>query len=211
MKSKVVFSSLLFLVNSAMYAQEPIPAESTQVTPATTTAVSAQPTPNVQVVESAQTTTIDCNYHIAPGAPFTDQAVVSKWADYAIAQSFDYDYENIDKKLEALKTCFTDLGWKSFNDALHKSGNIEAIKSQKLMVSSLIEGAKTITPIKENQWKINATLRVVYQNDKEKLVQPLVVDLIVGRKISGDLGIMQIIAAPKSVLSDATPADEPTT
>jgi len=39
-------------------------------------------------------------------------------------------------------------------------------------------------------------LQVVYQNDKEKLTQKLNVDLLIGRKMSGDLGIMQMIAIP---------------
>ncbi len=51
-------------------------------------------------------------------------------------------------------------------------------------------------------------LQVVYQNDKEKLTQLLTVDVLIGRKISGDLGIMQMIAAPRT---KNTPNINPTT
>ena len=97
----------------------------------------------------------------------------------------------------SLKNCYTDQGWQGFNEALQKSGNITAIKSQNLTVSSQVDGDLKLNAIKDNQWKVTIPLQVVYQNDKEKLTQLLTVDLLIGRKISGDLGIIQMIAAPR--------------
>ncbi|NSL17842.1 DotI/IcmL/TraM family protein [Tatlockia micdadei] len=132
-----------------------------------------------------------------------------KWAEKAAEQSFDFDYNTMDSQLAALKSCYTEQGWQGFNDALQKSGNLNAIKSQQLTVSSMVNGESKITELKDNQWKVIIPMQVVYQNDKEKLTQPLTVNLVVGRKISGDLGIMQMIAIPSQTTSTGNEA--PTT
>ena len=103
----------------------------------------------------------------------------------------------MDTQLEKLKPCFTDQGWQGFHDALDKSGNINAIKTQNVTVTSHIDGEVKINPVKENQWKVTLPMTILYQNDKEKLNQQLSVDLLIGRKTSGNLGIMQVIASPK--------------
>lgn len=140
---------------------------------------------------------LDCNYHIPPETTRIEQTVVMKWAEKAAAQSFDLDFNTIDKQLSDLKACYTEQGWQGFNDALEKSGNLNAIKTQHLVVSSMPNGEGKINEIKDNQWKVSLPLQVVYQNEKEKLTQPLTIDLVISRKVSGDLGIMQMIAIPR--------------
>lgn len=139
---------------------------------------------------------INCNYKIPADMKTIDEALIKQWAEKAAQQSFNFDYKTTDEQLAQLKICFTDQGWQSFNDALQKSGNMNAIKTQQLMVSSMVEGNTTTSVMKENQWKVSVPLQVVYQNSKEKITQRLTIDLIVGRKISGDLGIVQMIASP---------------
>ena len=171
----------------------------TNRTPGTATVVTPPDAKNASstTVTPVAAKPMDCSYKTPPQTTHIDQSIVTQWAEKATQQSFDFENESIDKQLSALKPCYTDQGWQSFNDALQKSGNLNAIKSQKLAVSSMVNGKSTSSEIKENQWKVSIPLQVVYQNDKEKLTQLLIVDLIVGRKItSGDLGIMQMIASP---------------
>lgn len=228
--------------------QQPLPTQATQPTtsgtPQPTTPGATQPTtsgypqsttqPAVQP-ENQNTTTqpvtvtqpsaavaptnLDCNYKIPATTTTIEEALVSKWAENAAEQAFDFDFNTIDTQLSALKNCFTDQGWQSFNDALQKSGNLNAIRTEKLTVSSMVDGTPTVTAIKDNQWKVTLPLQVVYQNEKEKLNQPLTLSLIVGRKITGDLGIMQMIAMPRQPMTNAptdttatdaaTPAPQP--
>ncbi|MBA2657945.1 MAG: DotI/IcmL/TraM family protein [Tatlockia sp.] len=157
-------------------------------------------------VRSAQP--LDCNYKIPAETTRIEQTIVSKWAEKAAEQSFDFDYKSIDEQILKLKACFTDQGWQSFNDALEKSGNLNAIKAQQLTVNSMVNGETKVTELKDNQWKITIPMQVVYQNDKEKLTQPLIVDVIVGRKVSGDLGIMQMIAVPRQTRPAAKTSTE---
>ncbi|MFW2570827.1 DotI/IcmL family type IV secretion protein [Legionella sp. 29fVS95] len=188
----------------------PAPASQGTVIPAGTSATTPAKTP-MQVTPITPPQPIDCNYRIPAETTHIEQALVLKWAEKAAAQSFDFDYSTLDKQLLTLKSCYTDQGWQGFNDALQKSGNLNAIKSQQLMVSSMVNGTPTITELKENQWKVVLPLQVVYQNDKEKLTQPLTINLVVGRKISGDLGIMQMIATPRQSSGQGSAQTTPTT
>lgn len=146
---------------------------------------------------------INCGYHISASQK-VDSSIVSRWAEQAALKAFDLNYVDVDSQLNALQTCFTAQGWQGFNDALLQSGNIKAIKARSLTVSCQTNGDLKITSSKENQWKITIPLQVVYQNDKEKLTQELNIDLLIGRKITGDLGIMQMIAIPKNKTSEQT-------
>lgn len=163
----------------------PPPASPSTTAPATTPAPATPPQ------------ALDCHYRIPAETTHIEQTVVMKWAEKATEQSFNFDPSKLDKQLEELQACYTEQGWQGYNDALQKSGNLNAIKSQHLMVSSMINGEGKITEIKDNQWKVSLPMQVVYQNDKEKLTQPLTINLVVGRKVSGDLGIMQMIAIPR--------------
>lgn len=179
----------------------PTAATSSTQTTAPTTTQTVVPATTPEKVVPAVNQPIDCNYRIPAETTRVEQSLVIQWAEKATQQSFDFDHGTMDQQLSTLKACYTDQGWQSFNDALQKSGNMKAIQTQKLMVNGLVDGKSAITEIKENQWKLSIPLQVVYQNEKEKLTQLLNVDLIVGRKTSGDLGIMQIIASPRIAAS----------
>lgn len=198
MKKFILPSILLTILcsSTALNAENPQPAANSK--PNTTTAITPGNTP-----------VVDCKYIIPAGTSDVDQAILIQWAEKATKQSFDFKHDMIDKQLIDLKSCFTDSGWKSFNDALQKSGNITAIKAQKLNVNSAVTGASTLAKIKDNQWKVNIPVEVVYQNEKENLKQSLVVDLMVERKTTGALGIMQIVVAPQETKT-ATPSTSPT-
>lgn len=139
---------------------------------------------------------VDCFYQIATN-PITD-IELSLWAQYAALKSFDYSFDKMDTQLQSLKSCFTEQGWTGFNEALKQSGNLTTIKAQQLTVSSQIAGQPEVSQIKTNQWRITVPLDVVYQNTQEKLTQSLAVVLVVTKKNPTELGIVQLIAAPKS-------------
>ncbi|KTD61380.1 DotI/IcmL/TraM family protein [Legionella spiritensis] len=165
--------------------------------------------PDVPVlVEPVKQPVIDCNYKIPAETTNIEQSVIQTWAAKATEQSFDFDYKTINEQLSGLKSCFTEQGWKSFNDALQSSGNLKVIQSEKLMVNGMIDGNITVSTVKDNQWKVILPLQVVYQNEKEKLNQSLTITLVVGRKVSGNLGIMQMVAMPRQ---PATPESGATT
>lgn len=171
-----------------------------QVQPGNTQNQNPQVQPTTQPVAVEPAPVIDCDYKIPASTKVVDQTLVLTWSQKAVTQAFDFDPMSIDAQLQKLQNCFTDQGWAGFNSALQKSGNLEAIKSQKLTVSSQVEGSVLLNEAKDNQWKISMPLQVVYQNDKEKVTQLLNVDVTVSRKITGDLGITQMIATPRGTV-----------
>jgi Type-IV b secretion system, inner-membrane complex component len=137
---------------------------------------------------------IDCEYKLSTPIAQLPDATLLKWSENAALEAFTLDHKTIDAQLKKVKSCFTKQGWQSFSQALKKSGNLEAIKKQKLNMSSKIDGKLSIADKQEKSLKVNIPLEVTYKNSQKQMVQKLVVDLMIGVKISGDLGINQIVA-----------------
>jgi len=207
MKKTMIATALLASISTVSFADT----ATSEASPPPPTPAPVQETtePTAPVVQQ----TLDCNYHIAADANEISQTIITKWAEKAAVQSFTFSPDSFQNQLERLKVCFTDKGWTSFNDALDKSGNIKAIQNQRLTVSSQMEGAASFAAIKDNRWKVTIPMEVVYQNSNDKITQALKVDLLIGRKISGDLGIMQVIATPKQTPENSadTPEVKPDT
>lgn len=217
MNKTIICMAILALMNADVFAAD----DKTQVDPKTVVSVEKPveqaPTSAPSTTTTTTTTTstkaapsnkpIDCNYKIPADVKNLDTNIVLKWSTNAVQQAFDLDYNKIDEQLKQLKNCFTDQGWQGFNDALEKSGNLKAIKDQKLTMSNQVAGQATLQDQKDNQWKIEVPLQVLYQNDKEKVPQELIVNVLIGRKGSGELGILQMIASPKAPKAE-TPAKQ---
>ena len=198
MNKQLLASFTLFTcLNVSVHAEASMTMPTPTVNKSNVNAIATKPDTTI----ARPTQPIDCNYHISADTAKVDSSIVSQWAENAALRSFDFNDTNIDTRLGALKPCFTDQGWQSFNQALLQSGNIDAIKSQHLNVSAQRSGKIVIDANKENQWRITIPLQVVYQNDQQRLTQQLIVNLLVGRQISGDLGILQMIAAPQQTTS----------
>lgn len=199
MKNTIVYGALLTLL--CTQSQADVQTSATTTTPASQPAVQGtQPTTPVQAqpTTSVQPIIINCDYKIPASTKVVEQSIVLTWSEKAVAQAFNFTPDQLETQMKSLQQCFTDQGWTGFNNALQKSGNVDAIKAQKLTVSSQVDGQVTMDEVKGNQWKLTLPLQVVYQNDKEKVTQLLAIKLTVSRKINGDLGITQMIAIPRS-------------
>ena len=150
---------------------------------------------------ATSTTPMRCDTHFSKDTAVIEPTLLLQWATAAALQSFHFNPTTLETELLTLKPCYTDLGWQGFNDAWKKSGNIDAIKSKQLTVSSQPDGKATFEAIKDknNQWKVSLPIQVTYQNKQQKIIQRLTVDLTISRQASGDLGIMQLIAVPTHV------------
>ena len=144
---------------------------------------------------------IDC---IHPWAHhFISDSELSMWAQQATLKAFEFRYNEVDEQLQLLKHCFTEQGWVGFYEALQQSGNLQTIKTQQLTVSSQVSGDTTISKIKADHWHVRIPISVVYQNTQEKFTQALSVTMVVTKKSSEDLGIVQFIATiqPQTISS----------
>lgn len=147
-------------------------------------------------VEHQKPVTINCEYSV-PQETDVKQTIITTWAQKAAVQSFQFNPDNLQEQMTALKKCYTLSGWQAFNEALKTSGNLEAIQSNQLIVSSKVNGTTRIKDSKENQWKVTVPLKVVYQNKEKQLEQALDVELLIAHEKSGKFGIMQVIAVPE--------------
>lgn len=224
-------TTLLLLLNTALYADTvkeapnapPNKNDQTKAlaTPVTTpsatkdvreTSAAAPTTTPVTTTTPSPTTSpgaINCNYQIPPGQKLIDTNIISTFVENATIQAFTFSPTTIDAQMSELKKCFTDQGWKGFDNALQKSGNLESIKKHQLNVSSHKDGNITVNTLKDGQWKAIFPITVIYQNDKEKAVQELNISVVLGRKGANGLGIIQLIATTRS--STKAPSSTTTT
>lgn len=214
MKNTILWGALITLMSAQVYAdpEQPVSTSAPAIAPAPSSPqpVTTQPTQIVPApAAAAPAPVIDCNYKISAQQKKIDQSVILTWSQNAVMQAFTFDPITIDAQMQKLQACFTEQGWTGFNAALQKSGNVAAIKSQHLNVSSRVDGQVLVNEAKDNQWKLTLPLMVVYQNEKEKVSQLLSVDLTVSRKPNGDLGITQMIAAPRGTVTTKNPVQPP--
>lgn len=201
MRKTILWSALLALGTVTGFTDTPSLPDKTNApianpAPGTQTpSLAPQPTANL-APETPALLTINCDMKLDAKSP-VNQNLLLTWSEKAVSQSFDFSPDTIDMQMNKLKACYTNDGWTGFNEALKKSGNLDAIKAQHLMVSSQIDGQTKIFETKDNLWKLSLPLQVVYKNDKEKVTQLLTVQLTVGRKPTGELGIAQMIATPR--------------
>ena len=187
MKTTVLFGALFLLIDAQGFAEQ-----------------AAAHTPQKPLVNN-QSTSINpkvqteyCNYKIPVDTSHIDPAVILKWAEHAVIQSFQFSPAELESQLHALKSCYTDKGWIGFNSALQKSGNLNAIQTQNLSVSSRIDGRIQLIDAQENQWKILVPIKVIYQNKQDSVTHFLSVYLTVTWRNTEGLGIMQMISMPHS-------------
>ncbi|HAU1151102.1 TPA: type IV secretion protein IcmL [Legionella pneumophila] len=147
-----------------------------------------------QPEQSQSKETVSCHYKIPAATIKTDKNIILRWAEHAATQSFAFDFTSIESQLSRLQSCYTENGWVEFNSAMIKSGNIEAIKMQRLTMTSEINGVAEFIETRENHWVIALPLKVTYKNDTMRVSQLLNLQLTVGRKTNGELGVMQLIA-----------------
>lgn len=140
---------------------------------------------------------IDCTMKIPADQKEVNQTVIEKWAEQAAVQTFTMQADTVDQQLTGLEKCFTKNGWQGYKNALDKSGNLDAIKKEKLDVSSTVSGKPTIENEKDNQWSVIVPLTVVYKNKTDSINQNLNVKLLITRDKEGSFGIMQVVAAPQ--------------
>ncbi|HBD9221923.1 TPA: DotI/IcmL family type IV secretion protein [Legionella pneumophila] len=153
-----------------------------------------------QPEQSKPKETVSCHYKIPEETIKTDKNIILQWAEHAATQSFAFDFTSIESQLNKLQSCYTENGWIEFNSAMMKSGNIEAIKMQRLTMTSEVNGVAELIETRENHWIIGLPLKVTYKNDTMKVSQLLNIQLTVGRKTNGEFGVIQLIAtlAPSS-------------
>ena len=142
------------------------------------------------------------------GEPFVTQAALLNWAKKCVIAANTYDFVNYQKQFQENSTCFTAEGWQQFMTAVERSGNLETVKNQRMVASSVEQGAPVITRegLRKGvySWEIEFPIMVTYQGGqagRSNATQRLVIQLLISRVSTAvykeGVGIAQYIGAEK--------------
>jgi intracellular multiplication protein IcmL len=143
---------------------------------------------------------------VAFDEPNQSDSAVLQWANQAAVASFSYNFVNYHDELLAASTYFTTTGWQQFVDALQQSGNLDAVKSKKLIVSAVATRAPIILQKGilngSFSWRVQMPILVTYQSASEFTQQNNVVTMLITRistlESPRGIGISQFVVGQAS-------------
>lgn len=136
--------------------------------------------------------------------PNQSDSAVLQWANQAAIAAFSYNFVNYHGELQAASTYFTADGWQQFIDALQQAGNLDTVRTKKLIVSAVATRAPIILQKGvlngRYSWRIQMPILVTYQSASEFTQQNNVVTMLVTRistlESPRGVGIAQFIVGP---------------
>lgn len=115
----------------------------------------------------------------------TDEEVLA-WASQAAVESYSYDAISYKSQFSKLKTKFTENGWNNFKDALDKSGNLDAVINNEVVVSAYRNNPAEIESYSNDNntstWVVKVPTQVTYINGHVKLEQDMDTYVTIGMK-----------------------------
>lgn len=99
--------------------------------------------------------------------PYVSESELLKDAQELTGILYTYDYINYPKQIPKAEQYFSPRGWKSYQDALSQSKNMELVKSEKAIVSVSIEGTpnvarKRLNPQGYYEWEVIVPAKIIY-------------------------------------------------
>jgi len=132
----------------------------------------------------------------------TDTEIL-QWANLAIIAANSFNYVNYRSELQAASEFFTAEGWDSFISAIKSSNNLQAVISNKFVVSAMATQAPTIIERGvyngRYSWRIRMPILVTYQSQTIASI-PVVVNMLITRVSTLNspkgIGIAQFVSIP---------------
>lgn len=122
------------------------------------------------------------------GDPYLAQGALLTWFVECVTSTNTYDFVNYQKQFQKNSQCFTGHGWDEFNSAVARAGTLESVKTQRLVASSVANGAPVIT--REGlrggvySWEIEMPVMATFQGGqagRSLVTQKLLVTAVVSR------------------------------
>lgn len=124
------------------------------------------------------TTLILISHNVTLLAQSADDTLVTNFAIQSVLSTFSYDSQSYKKQIANLKNKFTQQGWRNFSSALSKSGNVDAVIKNSMVVSAYKNGDVSIESYAQNEefenWVVKVPTMVTYSNEYVAIDQPLV-------------------------------------
>lgn len=124
-------------------------------------------------------------------------AFIQDWAKFVAQKSFNLSHKHLENQLKQLQFCYSSSGWNQFNRALHQSGNLNLISQHQLQANTQVMGPVEVRyHPKYTSWTAIVPMRVVYQNQQQKISQELNVHLTINELKDKHLAVIQIVGKP---------------
>lgn len=126
---------------------------------------------------------------VVPLSPLDEPVVTNKyileWSTRATRTALNLDFVNYSKQLQSASEYFTSSGWSAFSGALDKSGLLEAVKSQKLMMSAVVPKSPIIrfngVISGRHIWRISMPVLVTFGSASDQRQRQMDVTMIISR------------------------------
>ena len=101
------------------------------------------------------------------------------FANHSSTEMFNYHKYDYKHSMHNLKEKFSPTAWKKFHQAIMKSGNIDIIKNNDVVISSFPNSTAEVTPITDKKWISSTNIAVRYDNHIANVKQNLTVNLVI--------------------------------
>lgn len=136
--------------------------------------------------------------------PNLSREAIAQWAVDAITASYTMDYVNFRTQVaKSGREYFTERGSEQFKTALKDSGNLDALLTRRMVISTIV----TSTPIINSEglsngvyaWQVDVPIRVTYENSDSRATQELLAKLLIIRESTLEkrygVGIAQFVTS----------------
>lgn len=149
------------------------------------------------VSPAPQSQDIRCTSTVPDYSEKAKMKFIKDWATYVAQNSFNLSHDDLDNHLKQLQFCYSSSGWNQFNQALHKSGNLNLINQHQLKANTDVIGPIEINHHpKYSSWTAMVPMRVVYQNQTQRISQEMNVHLTINQQTDNHLAVIQIVGRP---------------
>ncbi len=129
---------------------------------------------------------------IVPLIPLSEPMVsvdtVLQFAQGCITSSFslDFDDDNLRQKLQSLRSCYTEEGYKALMQAMDSSGLLERIRQRRLVTSAVATGAGVIARTDARnpsgyKWSVQQPISITLVNQTERRSYNFLIEIDIQR------------------------------
>ncbi len=121
--------------------------------------------------------------------PNQSNEAIMQWAADIVRRAYSFDFVHWRTQLAGLEPHFTEGGYHQFLAALKKSGNVDAVRSRRLVGSAIVSPPVITSEGVLNgtyTWELEVPLQVAYVSSEQTIQQSLLVTLTVRRSSTLD-------------------------
>jgi hypothetical protein len=138
--------------------------------------------------------------------PYPHQSfkIVSKWIEEAVMDSYSFDFNNFDERVDKMEYYFTEEGYAAYRATMYNSGVKEQVIQSKIKVTTVVTGSPIMISGGEfmgiEYWRFSTPVRVSFYGGDDPKPQDMLVNMLLVRipthKNSKGLGIAEFSMKP---------------